>query len=45
MLYVTVRCTYKITYLCIEWVEYGNVMNSYTLTGLIRVGCFFQHQY
>jgi hypothetical protein len=45
MLYVTASCTYKVTYLCIELVEYGNVMNQYTLTSLTRVGCFFQHQY
>ena len=35
----------KLTYLCIERVEYGNVMNQYALTTLIRVGCFLQHQY
>ena len=45
MLNVLARRTYKVTYLWIEWVEYGKVMNQYTLTGLSRVGCFFQHQY
>lgn len=45
MHYVSVRCMYKVTYLCTKWVEYVNVMNQYILASLIRVGCFFQEQY